>query len=241
MPVLKNAKHERFAQGIADGIPQIDAYVAAGFQRSESSASRLAKSSQVKARVSELLDQKRAETDQVKRTALAVAQYDATRIVVELAGTIQQSEEIFRRCMQGAPVLDDKGKPVMVQVGEGEIAAAYVFDASGANKAIANKIKGLHLLGIDAGRFVHRHQVSRSPIDALPPDLVRALEQSLAIVLEQKPGLQRREPVTIEGEAPGPISGDEPAGGSPAGAAGGGEEADRGDPAVGLPPVREAT
>jgi len=201
MPILKNAKHERFAQGIADGKTQRQAYIDAGYADNEGSASRLVKSSQVAARIAGLLDEQRAETDQVKRSALAVVQYDATRIVLELAGTIQQSEDIAQRCMQVAPVTDDDGNLVMVETKTGKIAPAYTFDASGANKAIANKIKALHLLGIDAGRFVNRHEVRRSPLDSLSPELLRELELALSIALEQKPGLTYR---TIEGEKPDP-------------------------------------
>lgn len=222
MPALDNAKYELFSQGVAEGKKQIDAYVDAGFKRNEPQASRLRKSPQVAARVAEILAEKRKDTDTVKRTALAVAQYDATRIVLELAETIQQSEEVLRRCMQYQPVVDEKGQIVRVQTDNGDIAAAYTFDAGGANKAIANKIKSLHLLGIDAGRFVHRHLHRTSPLDSLAPALVRELEQALAIAIEEAPGLKRLDaPVTIEGEKSEPVSGAGDAQGSPAGTPGG--------------------
>lgn len=58
MSALKNAKHERFAQLVAGGKPQADAYVEAGFQceakAAEASASRLRARPDVDARIREL-------------------------------------------------------------------------------------------------------------------------------------------------------------------------------------------
>lgn len=58
MPVLKNPKHELFAQELAKGKNQTEAYKAAGYQVegnvAETSASRLFRNAQVVARVTEL-------------------------------------------------------------------------------------------------------------------------------------------------------------------------------------------
>lgn len=54
MPVLENPKHEAFAYGLAKGMKQVDAYVSAGYEANASSASRLAASPAIKARVEEL-------------------------------------------------------------------------------------------------------------------------------------------------------------------------------------------
>ena len=51
---LKNARHERFAQELAKGKSQADAYAAAGFKPSEPNASRLTRNDKVAARVAEL-------------------------------------------------------------------------------------------------------------------------------------------------------------------------------------------
>lgn len=56
MPALKNAKWERFAQELAKGRGQAEAYVAAGYAPSEPNASRLTSNDKVAARVSELLE-----------------------------------------------------------------------------------------------------------------------------------------------------------------------------------------
>jgi len=67
MGVLANTKHELFAQALAKGKTQIDAYVAAGYKPNESHAARLVRNGKVQARVAEL--QERA----ANRTACTVA------------------------------------------------------------------------------------------------------------------------------------------------------------------------
>lgn len=54
MPVLKNARHERFAQELAKGKPASQSYEAAGYKPSDAHASRLAGNGKVRARLSEL-------------------------------------------------------------------------------------------------------------------------------------------------------------------------------------------
>lgn len=60
MPVLSNARHERFAQGIAKGKSQHDAYIYAGYAKNQqakdvrSNAGTLARKPEVAARIQEL-------------------------------------------------------------------------------------------------------------------------------------------------------------------------------------------
>lgn len=54
MPVLKNAKHELFAQALAKGKTQREAYIGAGYKYDEANAGRLTKNDGVAARVAEL-------------------------------------------------------------------------------------------------------------------------------------------------------------------------------------------
>lgn len=54
MPVLENAKHERFAQGLARGLGITEAYVTAGYSDSPASATRLSKNAKIRNRVKEL-------------------------------------------------------------------------------------------------------------------------------------------------------------------------------------------
>lgn len=54
MPVLPNAKHERFAQGVAKGLSATEAYSKAGYKDHQPSASRLLSNVMVQSRVAEL-------------------------------------------------------------------------------------------------------------------------------------------------------------------------------------------
>jgi phage terminase small subunit len=67
MPALSNPRHERFAQALAKGKVQAEAYADAGYKPSEPNASRLTSNDKVRARVAEL--QERAAT----RTEITVA------------------------------------------------------------------------------------------------------------------------------------------------------------------------
>jgi len=67
MPVLKNPKHERFAQGLAKGDAADKAYADAGYNPSRSAASRLSTNVNIQARVTELLNRS------AERTVLTVA------------------------------------------------------------------------------------------------------------------------------------------------------------------------
>lgn len=63
MPVLANAKHEFFAQALAKGKNQDEAYEFAGYKPSRHHASRLATKGNVTARVAELLERSAARTE----------------------------------------------------------------------------------------------------------------------------------------------------------------------------------
>lgn len=54
MPVLKNARHEAFAQGLAKAISKDRAYIEAGFRPNRAGASRLAAKANILQRVSEI-------------------------------------------------------------------------------------------------------------------------------------------------------------------------------------------
>lgn len=54
MPILSNPKHELFAQGLAKGLSQAEAYTKAGYKYDEPNASRLTRNDKVASRVAEL-------------------------------------------------------------------------------------------------------------------------------------------------------------------------------------------
>jgi hypothetical protein len=63
MPVLDNPRHERFAQELAKGATQNDAYYAAGFKAHDGNAARLSGNERVTARVAELLGRVATKTE----------------------------------------------------------------------------------------------------------------------------------------------------------------------------------
>jgi phage terminase small subunit len=73
----------------------------------------------------------------------------AERLAVKSDWVVQQLREIVERCMQGKPVLDQKGQPVMTETDFGEITAVWKFEPTAANKS-------LELLGKHIGMFVDR-------------------------------------------------------------------------------------
>lgn len=77
MAILPNQKHELFAQALAKGKTQEEAYVEAGYKPDRGAASRLSAKVNISARVAEL--QERAAT----RTELTVA--DLTRRLLAIA------------------------------------------------------------------------------------------------------------------------------------------------------------
>lgn len=63
MPALTNAKHERFAQLIAEGKTATDAYVEAGYKANDGNAATLKGNQRIAARVAELLERAAARTE----------------------------------------------------------------------------------------------------------------------------------------------------------------------------------
>lgn len=62
MPVLTNPKHELFAQELAKGKTQLEAYTKAGYKPDDGAAARLSGNVRVKARVLELGERTAAKT-----------------------------------------------------------------------------------------------------------------------------------------------------------------------------------
>lgn len=85
LPVLPNPKHERFAQELAKGKSQQEAYVIAGYKPHISNPSALAKDKRIVARIAELLE--RARSIEVIATERAIERLAISkeRVLSELA------------------------------------------------------------------------------------------------------------------------------------------------------------
>jgi hypothetical protein len=62
MPILKNPRHEKFAQGVVKGLTADAAYAAAGYKPDRGNAARLTANDSVRARVEELMTEAARET-----------------------------------------------------------------------------------------------------------------------------------------------------------------------------------
>jgi phage terminase small subunit len=88
MPVLKNQRHERLAQFLAQGKTTGDAYELAGYRRNASNASHMARNEEVTNRVTEI----NIETLERERKTAAVA---AERAVITRQSLIEMARELY--------------------------------------------------------------------------------------------------------------------------------------------------
>ena len=100
MPPLSNPKHELFAQHLAKGKCQSEAYALAGYAPSEPNASRLTRNDKVTARVSEL--QSRAAEKTETTVATIAEQLDEDRM---FARSLNQASAAVAATMGKAKIL----------------------------------------------------------------------------------------------------------------------------------------
>lgn len=148
--ILKNARHERFAQELAKGKSAAQAYRVAGFKGDRRDASKLRQHSDISRRVGELLD-RREEVDS-KAVELAIE-----RTAITKEWVMERLRDNAERAMTAKPVTDHDGK----ETGE------YRYDGSVANRA-------LELLGREIGMFVVRSETGR------PGDFTKLSDDELA-------------------------------------------------------------
>lgn len=98
MPALSNAKHERFAQGLAKGKTADEAYAEAGYSPDRGNASRLTAKDNVARRVAEL--QERAAV----RTEVTVA--DLTSRLLAIAKKGEETSEAPMLSVARAAIMD---------------------------------------------------------------------------------------------------------------------------------------
>ena len=113
MPALKNTRHEHFAQGLAKGLNQTQAYIAAGYSKTgaEVSASRLLRKANVDARVTELRER------------------SAIRAEITIADLVQELEEA-RQAAAGAETVQSSGM-VSATMGKAKLLGLLVDKLAG--------------------------------------------------------------------------------------------------------------
>ncbi|MBM7047562.1 hypothetical protein [Rhizobium lusitanum] len=121
MPVLKNARHEKFSQLRAEGKTQDEAYELAGFKPSRHHASRLATKGNIQARVAEIQGRaaERAAvtihslTDELEEArAIAIAEKQSSAAVAAVMGKAKlHGHLIDKRRLEGP-----NGGPVQIDL-----------------------------------------------------------------------------------------------------------------------------
>lgn len=137
MPVLRNNRQELFAQALAAGKLQQEAYVIAGYSPHVSNPSKLAKHPLVSARLAEILSA-RAELER------AATEKAAESLSIDKAWIMARLKENAERAMQAEQARDHDGNPI----------GDFKYEGAVANRA-------LELLGKELGMFIDRKEVKR--------------------------------------------------------------------------------
>jgi len=98
MPVLKNPRHERFAQFLASGKTTGDAYEQAGYKRNASNASHMARNEEITNRVTEINN----ESLELERATAAAA---AERAVVTRHSLIEKANAVYTMATEAGQLL----------------------------------------------------------------------------------------------------------------------------------------
>jgi phage terminase small subunit len=112
MPVLTNARHERFSQLVAGGANNTEAAKSLGYSptRAASTGCNLAKDRNISARIAEL---------SVRASEQAICS-----VAVDRAWVLGRLRLVVERCMQSEPITDDTGNRV------------FTFNPAGATRAL---------------------------------------------------------------------------------------------------------
>lgn len=115
-----NAKQEAFCREYIIDLNGTQAAIRAGYSEktAQEQSSRLLSNVKVSDRVAELKRER------------------SSRVQIDADWVLMAAKRVYDRCMQEEPVLEKDGTHVMCKTESGDIAAAYTFNAAGANKAL---------------------------------------------------------------------------------------------------------
>ena len=155
--ILKNAKHEHFAQLVSNGENATRAYVLAGYSENgaKQSARRMLTNADLCARIAYLRSIKEAKHAEAVTKVVADAAIDKAWVLNELI-------EVVKMAKQAEPVRDAEGNPI------GE----YKQNLAAANKS-------LELLGKELGMFIDRSEVRSGRLDDVPIAELEAIDQAI--------------------------------------------------------------
>jgi hypothetical protein len=93
MPTLRNPRHERFAQLLANGRTAVDGYEEAGYKRNTGNGPALARTEEIRARVSEINEERFEKQREITAAA-------AERSVVTRQSLIEMAKEVYVQARQ---------------------------------------------------------------------------------------------------------------------------------------------
>ncbi len=131
MPVLKNPKHELFAQELAKGKTQVEAYEIAGYKPNDSNAAVLANKPEIQGRLTEIIG-KGAERAEVT--------------VASIFTELEEARSLALRIQQPAPA-------VSASMGKAKI-AGFLADKIEHTGKDGGPIETLELSEVEAGRRI---------------------------------------------------------------------------------------
>ena len=129
MPVLRNAKHELFAQELAKGTTATEAYVIAGYKPDDGTACKLAGKPDIQDRVQEITG-KGAELAAVTVASILIELEEARLLAVKIeqpASAVTASMGKAKLCGLLADRVEHAGKIEIEEVSEFEIARRIAF------------------------------------------------------------------------------------------------------------------
>lgn len=168
MPLLDNAKHERFAQYLAKGVTATAAYVEAGYKEDRGAASRLSTNVNVQARVAELLTR---SADRVEVTKARVLQ-ELARIAFSDVKKMARWNESGASWKSSDEMSEDETRCIA--------SIKQVMSDSGGTTELKlhNKEKALELIGKELGMFTGKEE-------PIPEDLRNMTTEQLIDALQR--------------------------------------------------------
>lgn len=168
MAVIKNERIEEFCKLVVRGFKCGEAYEKAGYSPKNPKQAakygwRLRATTQVKERIEELRSVLKdiAAAPPPKKEVKALATFIAAqRLSITREFVLRNLYEISQRCMQHSVLLDNEGKPIMVQTADGPVALMCDFQPREA-------LRANELMGKEIGMFVDRHDTTLRVEDRL--------------------------------------------------------------------------
>jgi len=161
VPVLSNARHERFAQELAKGKTQVEAHVLAGYKRNDSNAAQLAANPAIVARVTEI-NGKAAE-----KVGVSIQ-----RVLDELSKIgFANMQDYMRSTEAGDPYLDFSQLTPEQAAALAEVTVEDFKDGRGEEARDVRRVKfklhdkraALVDIGKHLGMFIERHEHDVTP------------------------------------------------------------------------------